>query len=237
LFSMCMLGGTLTDAWAHVNRLGTLEGFFTPWHALLYSGVMATSGWTFWLAYRRRGHAPRWWRDGWPAGYRLGAVGAPLLGAGAVGDMIWHEVLGVEASLEAVLSPTHLVLLVGAVLLLSSPLRSWWSADAPGGMPAAIAVASLVLTTTAVSAFVMYASAFLSVAPTRPYDGLLGTPSANSASLGFASYLVTTMLLVVPLLMVYRWRAVPGTATGLVRAVALFAMVTFEFPMPQAAGA
>jgi hypothetical protein len=95
----------------------------------------------------------------------------------------------------------------------------------------------LVLTTTAVSAFVTYASAFLSVAPTHPYDGLLGTPSANSASLGFASYLVTTMLLVVPLLMVYRWRAVPGTATGLVGAVALFAMATFEFPMPQTVGA
>ena len=54
-----LVGGVLTDAWAHTNRLSTLENFFTPWHAMLYTGFAATAAWTVWLAYRRR-TTPRW---------------------------------------------------------------------------------------------------------------------------------------------------------------------------------
>jgi hypothetical protein len=35
------------DAWAH-NNLAQLETFFTPWHAVLYSGFVALAGW-MWL--------------------------------------------------------------------------------------------------------------------------------------------------------------------------------------------
>ena len=36
--------GVFVDGWAHFNRPG-LETFFTPWHALLYSGAAALFGW------------------------------------------------------------------------------------------------------------------------------------------------------------------------------------------------
>ena len=29
-----LVGGSLTDAWAHTNIINELESFFTPWHAL-----------------------------------------------------------------------------------------------------------------------------------------------------------------------------------------------------------
>src|SRR5262245_45528935 len=70
-----LVGGSLTDAWAHTNIINELESFFTPWHALLYGGFTATAAWTFWLAYRRKAEARRWWRDAWPVGYGAGAVG------------------------------------------------------------------------------------------------------------------------------------------------------------------
>jgi hypothetical protein len=121
--------GAATDGWAHLNTLSGLQedGFFTPWHALLYSGFTATAGWTVWLAYRRRHRARRWWVDGWPAGYRLGALGMVIFLVAGIADMAWHEVLGIETSIDALLSPSHLLLCVGSVLLLTSPARSWWA--------------------------------------------------------------------------------------------------------------
>src|SRR5437867_8717930 len=89
---IALVGGVLADAWAHTNILSTLESFFTPWHALLYSGFAALALWTVGMAYRRRADAPVWWRDGWPAGYRLGAVGAAIFLLGGLGGLTWHTV-------------------------------------------------------------------------------------------------------------------------------------------------
>src|SRR4051812_47509635 len=77
VFACCVIIGATTDAWAHTNLLAQIqkEGFFTPWHALLYGGFAFSAYWTIALAYRRRKRVERWWLDGWPAGYRLGAVG------------------------------------------------------------------------------------------------------------------------------------------------------------------
>ena len=41
--------------------------------------------------------------------------------AGAIGDMFWHIIFGIEVSIDALLSPTHLLLLIGALLILSGP--------------------------------------------------------------------------------------------------------------------
>src|SRR5437773_2461467 len=40
--------GVFVDGWAH-NNLVALESFFTPWHALLYSGYGVCSAWILWL--------------------------------------------------------------------------------------------------------------------------------------------------------------------------------------------
>jgi hypothetical protein len=128
LLSACLVAGILSDAWAHVHRGRTLEGFFTPWHGLLYAGFVGAAGWTFWLAYQRRDEARRWWRDGFPAGYRLGAIGALGFLAGGLGDMVWHERFGVELGVNAAFSPSHLLVATAGTLLVTSPLRSWWQA-------------------------------------------------------------------------------------------------------------
>jgi hypothetical protein len=47
---------------------------------------------------------------------------------------------------------------------------------------------------------------------------------------------VTTALLVVPLLLAYQRRTAPGLATTLVTMVALLPVVTYEFPRPQTSG-
>jgi hypothetical protein len=231
-----LVGGALTDAWAHTNRLSTLESFFTPWHALLYGGFGATALWTFAVAYRRRALAPRWWRDAWPAGYEIGALGVVIFMASGVGDMIWHTLLGIEAGLDAALSPTHIGITVGATLILTSALRSWW---ANGSAPdrAVSGIVSLALGTTFGGLLLENASALLSSAPTQVYDHVYLSPSHLAAVLGMSKYLFTTTVIVVPVLLAHRRRATFGTTTAVVGFSALFLMTQVEWPRVPAIAA
>jgi len=227
-----LIGGSLADTWAHTNLLKSLETFFTPWHALLYGGFAATAAWTIWLGFRRRAEHPRWWRDGWPAGYALGALGAVGFLAAGVGDMLWHTIFGIEVSLDAVLSPTHLLLVVAGTLLVTSPLRSWW-ADGATARRAPIGIWSLALGSIFGVLLLSHTTAIRSTAATRAYDHVLGSPSHIDASYGSARYLATTLILLVPVLLVLRRRAVFGTTTAVVGAVFLFNLAQFEFPLTQ----
>src|SRR2546430_816140 len=233
-----MVLGVLSDSWAHTNILQTLDGFFTPWHALLYTGFAATGAWTFFLAYRRCHLAPEWWRNGWPAGYRLGAVGTVLFLLCGGAGMGWHPVLGVESNLAAALSPSPLGLATRGPPLFSSPLRSWWAQGAEGGQRAATGVAGLTLATTIVSIFVGYGLAFYPAQALQPYHQHALTPGeAQTAGLGAASYVLTTVLILVPLLMVHRRRATPGAVTALVTALSAFSLISRELPTAQTSGA
>lgn len=116
--------GAYLDGWAHIH-LPELETFFSPWHAVLYSGFLAVTALTVGSLIRNhaRGHP---WRRALPGGYGLSLLGVLIFMAGGVGDMIWHLLFGIEADVEALLSPTHLVLALGAALIYSGPLRSAW---------------------------------------------------------------------------------------------------------------
>jgi len=123
LTSMWMVGGLFIDGYAHINIIDTrTEDFFTPWHAILYSGYLATASWIGWLALRRFDDRP--WYRWFPTGYGWAAVGVAVFAIGGVGDGIWHTVFGIETSLDALLSPSHLLLLAGFMLIVTAPLRA-----------------------------------------------------------------------------------------------------------------
>ena len=106
--------GLFLDGYAHENILtGDSESFFTLWHAVVYAGFAVTAAWLVHL--RRRGPLDD--------AYRLAIVGILLFGVGGAGDLAWHTALGVETGIDALLSPTHLVLFVGLVLILTTALR------------------------------------------------------------------------------------------------------------------
>jgi hypothetical protein len=52
LLAVWMTAGIFIDGWAHIN-IPRLETFFTPWHAVFYSGFLATAGWVVYQAVRR----------------------------------------------------------------------------------------------------------------------------------------------------------------------------------------
>jgi hypothetical protein len=124
LLGFWFVGGLFLDGWAH-NHIPELESFFTPWHAVFYSGFLAIAA--FLMAAVVRNHGKGYpWRDAVPPGYELAVLGVIIFAAGGLGDMVWHELFGVEADVEALLSPTHLVLALGGTLILSGPWRAGW---------------------------------------------------------------------------------------------------------------
>jgi hypothetical protein len=119
--SAWLVGGIYLDGWAHNH--GKVDSFFTPWHAVLYSGYAASAA-VLVASVRleaRRLRAPR--------GYGLAVLGVVIFGLAGALDMLWHIVFGVEVNVSALLSPTHLLLATGATLIVLGPLRAAWLAD------------------------------------------------------------------------------------------------------------
>jgi hypothetical protein len=229
--------GLFVDGWAH-NNLEAIETFLTPWHAMLYSGYAATAVWMGWLALRevRRGSSLP---AAIPVGYGLGVLGAAMFAAAGAADFVWHRMLGVEVSLEALLSPPHLVLFAAGLLMATTPFRSAWSSSdlrtVSWGrfLPALL---SITLTAAAVAFFFQYVSAFLSRFATAPdavsvvrLPGGYVTPE-TSRIIGILSVLVTNLILMAPMLLILRRWAPPfGSMTFLFTAVAAMMASQHQF--------
>ena len=124
-----LLVGAYLDTWAH-NHLSNLETFFTPWHAVLYTGYFALAtclGVTL-LYNHRRGYP---WSRSLPDGYLVSLLGVGIFMLGGVGDVIWHTVFGVERRFEVSLSFPHLTLKFAAILIGCGPLSAAWRRTAP----------------------------------------------------------------------------------------------------------
>jgi hypothetical protein len=206
-----VVGGLFLDGWAHVNQPG-LETFFSPWHGVFYTGfVVATVVMARLVARHQQG---RFDPGRVPAGYGLGLVGVAMFVAGGVADGTWHTLFGVETGVAALLSPSHLLLLTGGLLMVTSPVRSAWSSpDLPATAPALALLPALWATTLAtviVLFFFQYLSAFVTRAPSAPV--VQGTAGLLTTIVGVASVLVTNLLVVGPvLLLARRWRLPFGT--------------------------
>lgn len=218
--------GMAVDAWAHKN-VPALETFFTPWHGVFYSGfavVTTIVGGGTWRNVRRG----RPWHLAAPDGYAGALVGVLVFVVGAVGDAVWHETLGIEKDLAALVSPTHLLLFAGITLFVTSPLRAaWrrpelpWPGDAArpvlGELLPAVLSVGLVLT---MYSFVTQSASPL-VEPFAARVGAVTVPPIGRAvflgqALGLAGFLVQTGLLVGALLLLLRrWWLPFGSATVL----------------------
>ena len=199
--SAWLIVGLFVDGWAHNNDKP--ESFFTPWHGLFYSGFTATA---LWLLSRRQRHG------GIPAGYGLGFVGLAAFGVGGVADMVWHLIFGVEVDLEALLSPTHLLLFVSGVLIGSSPLRAAMS-DPDDEVPLPALLSTTILTATVAFFFMEFSPFITDAMRDEPYRFAAGLEQgggwlADELQLeGLAAVLVTTVILTGPTLMLLRrWR-------------------------------
>ncbi len=134
LYAVCsalFVTGLYLDGWAHNHLASSLETFFTPWHAVFYSGyLLTTMSLLWWMVSRRRRFGS--YIDAVPPGHGLSLAGALLFVLGGFADFGWHEVFGIEADVEALLSPTHLILAVGMTLMIGGGARHFWATRKPG---------------------------------------------------------------------------------------------------------
>ncbi|MBV8727325.1 MAG: hypothetical protein JO233_06035 [Candidatus Eremiobacteraeota bacterium] len=139
-----LIAGLFADLGWHIRE--DVDSFLTGAHAMLYSGllilfiaagVMAMRGVRSGLPLRRA----------LPPGYDLVLPGLAIFLIGGILDAIGHYLYGFEAGFLALLSPTHQLIGVGLILVLTSPIRAAlvttpWPSSFVDQLPALIAAAS-----------------------------------------------------------------------------------------------
>ncbi|MFI0712197.1 hypothetical protein ACH4SK_16340 [Streptomyces inhibens] len=235
-FGMWLLTGLFVDGFAHRNLNLQQESFFTPWHAIFYSGFAATAGWILWHIWRNM-------QSGYvglsaiPAGYGGAVAGLVIFAEGGAGDVTWHTLFGIEQDLDALFSPSHLLLFTGIFLILSAPLVAAWTRPDPpdGAAPSARAFLPVTLSLAWSSGLIAFCFGYWGAAGeegvgkditswARSLDRLpaVRMPGSNEADTisqfvqetSLASLFATSAILLLPALLVSRrWRVPFGTFT------------------------
>ncbi len=224
ILSAWFLGGLYLDGWAHSH--GRVDNtFFTPWHAVFYSGFSAVTLLLGFAVVRGilSGHA---WHSALPRGYELALVGTPLFALGGVGDLIWHTVFGIEDGIDALLSPTHLILAASMALILSAPARAAWLATDAGRSQSAAsagqgtsqisaripipALISVVFTLSLVTFMTQFGHPYVYILARTGYDD-------TRQALGVSAIMLQSALLIgFVLMMLRRWRLPFGSLTFMI---------------------
>ena len=146
VLSVLMVAGVAWDFRTHAAGITFAEeSFFTPSHVFFYSAFLLIAATLGAATYRnRRQGAP--WNRAVPEGYAVGVLGVGLFFVGGAGDYLWHSAFGFEIGVDALTSPTHILLATGAALFFSSPLRATWRRSDDGPLAPALVSAGLLLT-------------------------------------------------------------------------------------------
>lgn len=214
LVSIWLVTGVSIDGWAH-NHLAQLETFFTPWHAILYSGYLAVALYLIiaMFLYHRQGYA---WFSSLPQGYKLSLSGALIFFVGGVGDLTWHTINGIEKNIEALLSPTHLALALGVVLMVAAPVRAAranplsnrhesWRTFFPVCLSLSLVLAILLF-------FTQFANPIIHSVADKSSDPTV-------VELGLASIILSSLLITGTVLFIARWWHAPLGTFALVFAI------------------
>jgi hypothetical protein len=210
VLSVTFLSGLYLDGWAH-NHGRVDETFFTPWHAVLYSGFLAMAVVLLGRVAWRIARGARW-REAVPDGYGLSLIGVGLWFVGGPFDLAWHSIFGFEANVEALLSPAHVVLALGVALMTSGPLRA--ALRRPPGrwideLPMLLSLTCVVSNLTFFTQIAHPLANLWAAGPRRS--------SQDVTELGIVSMLLTTVILVGPLLLLLRQGRLPiGAVTTVV---------------------
>ena len=226
-----LIAGLLIDGYAHSNIIEDEESFFTIWHAVFYSGFLATTGWVF-LLIRRNLKPGRSWLQAIPPGYHTAAVGIVVFAVGGIGDGIWHTLLGVETSLDALLSPTHLLLFMGGLMIVTSPYLATLQRgrmERPEWSVFLVPFLSILLATSLVAFFFAY---LWGPAETSWYKAVYN-PATNFGEFtvagGIAAMLTAVIISTTPLVLILRrWHPPAGTFTILWGFLGLFIAIVFD---------
>jgi hypothetical protein len=178
LAALWLSGGIMLDAWYHFHS--TVESFFEPAHTLLYAGLLAAYVFTaieLWSMHRRG------FRDTKtiPIGYRGTAIGLVVCLAGGFCDMLKHSFWGFEQGFDALLSPTHMLIGAGMLLIITGPIRSTLlRKPQPSGWAGQIA---LILSAASIMELVHWATQFIFLSEPERFNAPLAPDSIPHSTL------------------------------------------------------
>jgi hypothetical protein len=252
------------DGRNHNNKTGQ-ESFFSLAHIVLYTGMSVFAvylGLVLAKYQARAGARPlRGMVDlkAIPVGYGVSLIGLCLLGIAGPWDLLWHSLYGFEINVEAIVSPPHLALFFGGLLVSSTGIRSMWAKRdlAPDFRTFLPALMSGILFTGILTFITMYTSALMTnVGPTSAFvddvkqnfhdvisnqtvgltEGLRGYGDNlfpyhyYTVSHALAAMVITTLVLLGPtLLMLRRWRVPFPAFTVMYLAIGLLNCVMTEY--------
>jgi len=225
LLAVWPASGAYLDAWAH-RHLPGLETFFTPWHAVLYSGIFVPTA-VLGLVFIRNQSLGIPWRRAVPAGYGLSLIGGILFAFGGLLDLGWHLLFGIESNVAALLSPTHLLLMLSAGLIATGPLRAIGLGSSTRAPFAAVLSATLLLT--ALTFFAQFNNPLIDQWAAAPAPSRVPAPIAQEQGvLGVILY--AGLLMGTIFLLLRRFSLPPGSLTLLfgLNAVFVTGLVGFD---------
>jgi hypothetical protein len=223
--------GTYLDGWAHQHGQVD-ESFFTPWHAVLYSGSFMVSLFLGWTQVQNTGKGYHW-LHALPDGYRLAWLGVGIFFIGGAFDFLWHSLFGIEANMEALLSPAHLILAFGAFLFISAPFRAAWQRqDVSTWKNLLPAILSLTAMLSLFSFFSQYAN--FATRPMTLIDNTLTGDTFYYSLYGVGSVVITQVLLMGFILFALRRWHLPIGAVSLIWTIntVLMFFLRFRFSYP-----
>jgi hypothetical protein len=203
--AMWLIGGLFLDGWAH-NHDKVDTSFFTPWHAVFYSGFAAVALVLFMRILQdfRRGSS---FRQAIPVGYELSLIGVFIFAFGGLFDLGWHTLFGIEKGIEALFSPSHLTLGLGMLLIVTGPLRAAWAThnnEKPTLLGFLPVLGSILLFLSVLTFFTQSSNPLVNTFTIegrfRPAESGLYTVTSTSAML-----LQTALMMTVILLVMRRW--------------------------------
>ncbi|CAN5202959.1 hypothetical protein BH11ACT6_BH11ACT6_03200 [soil metagenome] len=207
--SLWLVIGLQLDAYAHATT-PDLETFWTPWHAVLYSGIAACGFVLLWLLRSRLPKVITYHgllRET-PAALRLPVVGMAMLLVGGGIDTLWHNLFGIEKELEIFTSPSHYLIIGGMVLVAIGP--ALMLADSPvrrlGGGDAALVTISALLAVLPLHIYSRHASV-LGEPQLGTGDNPMDVWSLDGQMLH--GYFGSTVLLLLPILLISRRWGLP----------------------------
>jgi hypothetical protein len=152
-------------------------------------------------------------------------AGAGLFLAAGLGDLSWHLAFGVERDIAALLSPTHLGLFAGGLLIVTAPLRSASADPTLGDRPGLGRLLPAVLS----AALAGCATAFMFQYLHPAWADLVGRDRGQflrqtfdaaqyhfaydqNVTVGVAGFVLGTVFLFGPLLLLRHWQPPAGSA-------------------------
>ncbi len=212
ILTLILVAGLFIDGWAH-NHGEVDDSFFTPYHAVMYSSY-ALFGIVLLGLHRKNINQGYAFLKALPQGYMISLIGVFIFGGGGLFDLFWHEAFGIEDGIEALYSPSHLLLAIGYSTVIAGVIQSAWlrreTMQGWRGLWWLLLAASCLIS---VFTFFTQHMTFVSEAENmlqRPFDADVLTQAV------MASYIVSTALMIgTVLFLMRRWTMPRGAVSAI----------------------